>query len=233
MAGVVISGPAHLGVFAGMIDPARVHIVPNSAGDDVFVDEAEVVHKFERTRPLRVLYLSSMTAPKGYLDLAEAWLSLSRDARSRIQLDFAGKFDADADRRQFEERLAGQEGVRYHGLVDAEAKRRLLAQAHVFCLPTKMLEGQPISILEAYASGCVVVTTGQAGIRDVFRDGVNGVEVSAGSPASLAAVLQRAPDEAPRLRQMAIENRRTAGERYRAATFTAALTRLLASGATA
>jgi glycosyltransferase involved in cell wall biosynthesis len=230
LGGVIISGPSHLDIFAGMIDPRRVHVVPNSAEDQLFVSERDIVDKFANTRPLRVLYISSMTPQKGCLDLVEAWLGLGHQVRSRIQLDFAGKFDCDSDRAMFLGRIAGVEGVRYHGLVDSEHKRSLFAKAHVFCLPTRMFEGQPISILEAYASGCVVFTTGQRGIRDVFSDGANGFEVLEQSPASIAAVLTSAADDIDRLRQMALANRRTAGERYRATTFTTALTRILEAG---
>ena len=95
-----------------------------------------------------------------------------------------------------------------------------------------MFEGQPISILEAYASGCVVVTTGQRGILDVFGDGINGFEVVAGSAESIASTLGRLPVDIDRLRQMAVANRRTAGERYRTKTYTATLTRILEAGAT-
>jgi glycosyltransferase involved in cell wall biosynthesis len=227
LGGVIISGPSHLTIFDGMIDRRRVHLVPNSAQDHMFVDEDRVGDKFADARPLRLLYLSSMTAPKGYLDLMEAWLQIADDVRSRLRLDFAGRFDADADRSAFLDRIAGVGGVQYHGVVDEEQKRCLFAQAHVFCLPTRMFEGQPISILEAYASGCVVVTTGQSGIRDVFADGVNGFEVLDGSAASIAAVLSTISGYPDRLRQMALTNRRTAGERYRESMFTASVTRIL------
>ncbi len=93
-----------------------------------------------------------------------------------------------------------------------------------------MFEGQPISILEAYASGCAVITTGQHGIRDVFADGVNGFEAAAGSVGSIAAALTRARDNVDRLRQMALVNRRTAAERYRNANFTAAVAHILENG---
>ena len=174
-----------------------------------------------------------MTVEKGYLDLADAWFRLGPDVRRRIQLDFAGRFEADSDRRTFEGRILGVEGIRYHGLVDPDEKRRLFEEAHVFCLPTRLFEGQPISILEAYASGSVVLTTGQRGIRDVFGDGVNGFEVVAGSAESIAATLSILPDDVDRLRQIAVANRRTAGERYRTTTYTAALTRILEAGAPA
>lgn len=233
LGGVIISGPAHLEIFSGMIDRGRIHMVPNSAEDELFVTEQEVLDKFSKTRPLKVLYLSSMTVDKGYLDLTDAWFRLGPDVRGRIQLDFAGRFEADTGRRAFEDRIAGVEGIRYHGLVDPVQKRQLFREAHVFCLPTRMFEGQPISILEAYAAGCAVLTTGQPGILDVFSDGVNGFEVAAGSAESIAATLSALPGAVDRLRPIAIANRRTAGERYRTTTYAAALTRILEAGAPA
>lgn len=231
LAGVIISGPAHLDIFSGMIDSERIHMVANCAEDDLFVTEEDVLNKFSATGPIRVLYLSSMSPDKGYLDLAEAWFRLGPDERRQIQLDFAGRFESDADRRSFEARIAGTPGIRYHGLVAPHEKHRLFKQAYVFCLPTRMFEGQPISILEAYAAGCVVMTTGQRGILDVFTDGVNGFELVAGSVESIAATLSRLPGAVERLEQMAVANRRTAGERYRTTTYTAALTRILEAAA--
>jgi glycosyltransferase involved in cell wall biosynthesis len=230
--GAIVTGPSHRDIFAGMIDPARVHVVPNSAEDYLFVSEQDILRKFAEARPLRVLYLSGMTREKGYHDLMDAWLSLGPEVRSRIQLDFAGRFDAADDEERFLDRIAGYAGVQYHGVVGGEEKRRLLAGAHLFCLPTRMREGQPIAILEAYAAGCVVVTTGQRGIRDVFTSQVNGFEVVEQSPAAIAAVLAGALDDTDRLRQIGSANRRTAGERYRVETFTAALTRALEGGMT-
>ncbi len=228
--GVIISGPSHLSIFHGMIERARVHTVPNSAGDELFVDEQDILEKFADTRPLRMLYVSSMTPQKGYLDLVDAYIGLDLVVRGRIQLDMAGKFETDADRSAFQNRIDGVEGVRYHGQIDQEHKRRLFAQAHVFCLPTRMFEGQPISILEAYAAGCVVLTTGQRGILDVFEDGINGFQVLGGSSRSIAAVMAKCLHDIDRLRQIAVRNRRTAGECYRPATFAAALTRILETG---
>jgi glycosyltransferase involved in cell wall biosynthesis len=233
LGGVIISGPAHLGIFAGMIDRRRIHIVPNSARDELFVTEDALREKFAAPRTLRVLYLSSMTPSKGYLNLLEGWLGLAPEIRRGIQLDYAGGFPDEADHATFLRRIAPLDGVRYHGLVDEEQKRRLFAQAHMFCLPTRMLEGQPISILEAYASGCAVLTTGQPGIRDVFDDGINGFELRGGTAASVTAALGRAASDVDRLRQMAVTNRRTAEERHRSTTFTATLRRILETAGTA
>ena len=67
--------------------------------------------------------------------------------------------------------------------VEGEEKRNLLKQSHIFCLPTfHKFEGQPISILEAYASGCIVLTTANGGINEIFKNGTNGFLVNMDKP---------------------------------------------------
>jgi glycosyltransferase involved in cell wall biosynthesis len=225
--GAIISGRAHEQIFGDMLDARRLHIVPNFAADELFVSEAAVAEKFRETHPLRVLYLSGMHEEKGYGDLVDAYLALPDGVRGAIRLDFAGRFATDRERSLFEAKIAHDPGVRYHGLVDDARKRELFAQAHVFCLPTAMFEGQPISILEAYASGCVVVTTGQAGIRDVFQDGVHGLEIEPRSPASIGAALERLVADRGALAAIGAANRREAESAYRTTTYTSAVRAIL------
>jgi glycosyltransferase involved in cell wall biosynthesis len=215
VAAVVISGPAHASIFTGLVPAERVHTVFNFAPDDMFVSAGEVEAKFARTRPLRVLYLSGMAAAKGCLDLLDAWCRLAPEQRSAIELDFAGRFDSEADRDAFLQRIDGMDGVRYHGVVDEADKRSLFKGAHVFCLPSTMFEGQPISILEAYASGCAAIASGQPGIRGVFQDGENGFETVPGSAESIAAALTAALEAGDGVGEMGMSSWRAANERYR------------------
>ena len=85
-------------------------------------------------------------------------------------------------------------------------------------------------MLEDFGSWCVVVTTGQRGSSDVFSDGFIVFEVETWSSVSIACVIRRAVESAATLREMAIANRRTAGERYHTTMFTTALRRLLEAG---
>jgi glycosyltransferase involved in cell wall biosynthesis len=227
MGGAIISGHSHEHIFAGMIERRRIYIVPNFAQDELFVTERAIAAKFGEMTPLRVLYMSGMILEKGYNDLADAYTLLSDVTKRRIQIDFAGKFGTESEEAVFRERIVRMAGVRYHGLVDNDQKRALFAQAHVFCLPTTMFEGQPISILEAYASGCVVVATGQDGIRDVFAHGVNGYEIEERSPGSIAQVLERLVGAGQALLSMALKNHAQAEERYRTAIFNGRLTAIL------
>jgi glycosyltransferase involved in cell wall biosynthesis len=77
---------------------------------------------------------------------------------------------------------------------------RVLAQAHVVCLPSYR-EGLPTILIEAAAAGLPLVATDVPGCREVVHPGVNGLLVPARDAASLAAAMATlAADETLRLR---------------------------------
>lgn len=219
MAGAIISGQSHIPIFEGMLGQDKIHIIPNFAQDYLFIDEARIDDKFQNPGRLNILYISGMTPGKGYLRLLEAYFLLDQGIRDRVRLEFAGKFDTVQDQSAFTQAIQDLPGVTYHGVVDHSKKRKLFFNAHVFCLPTTYFEGQPISILEAYASANVVVTTGQAGIRDVFADGVNGFEIEPNDASSIARVFCGLVSDPAPLPEMARRNRQTAVVNYRTAVF--------------
>jgi glycosyltransferase involved in cell wall biosynthesis len=82
--------------------------------------------------------------------------------------------------------------VEFAGVVSGEAKRRVLAEADVFVLPTRYPpEGQPFAILEAMAAGLPVVSTPRGAIPDMVEDGVTGLLLPEGDEAALAEALRR------------------------------------------
>lgn len=60
-----------------------------------------------------------------------------------------------------------------------------ILRASVYLLPS-VFEGTPLTLLETMATGLPPVTTAVCGMKDVVRDGENGLLVSPRSPASLA-----------------------------------------------
>ena len=59
----------------------------------------------------------------------------------------------------------------------------------IFVFPS-LVEGMPLTLLEAMATGMPVVTTSSSGMADVVQDGVNGLLVPAANAESLAAAIQ-------------------------------------------
>lgn len=72
-------------------------------------------------------------------------------------------------------------------------------------------EGMPLALIEGMAAGCAVVGSDVAGVREVIRDGEDGLLVPEGDPAALADALERLlrdPGLASRLGAAAIDTAR-------------------------
>lgn len=223
LAGVIISGQSHRHIFDGMIHRKKIHIIPNFAQDHLFATEREIRDKFSSINPLRILFIGNFIPKKGFNELVDAYFGLSSDFKKMVRIEFAGRFESESEETMFLDKIDGAEQIRYHGFVGDVQKKTLFSQAHIFCLPTSFLEGQPVSILEAYASGCVVLTTGQGGIRDIFTHGLNGFEVQERSAESIRLVLENIIERPESLLQVAISNRMLAGEKYRVSTYNSSL----------
>jgi glycosyltransferase involved in cell wall biosynthesis len=229
LGGVIVLGQRHVEIFAGCVPAERIHVVANFAQDHLFVEPGVIQDKFARLQPLRVLFLSNLLPGKGHVELARAVLALPEAARARLQVDFAGGFESERDQRQFQELIARAPQLRYHGTVHGAAKQALLREAHVFCLPTYYpYEGQPISILEAYASGCAVITTDHSGIFDIFAAGVNGYAVEKQSVPDLQSALGKCLESPAEIAAMAQRNLQTASQRYRTGRYARELMDIMA-----
>ncbi|MFG0320635.1 MAG: glycosyltransferase family 4 protein [Planctomycetota bacterium JB042] len=220
----IVLGESLRPVFAGVVPDDRIAVVENFADDELFVDEAAIRERFAAAGPLRVLFLGTLFESKGWKVLVEAVARVDG-----VELDVAGASvtadDAPADRA-----FLDRPRVAFHGVVDGEARRALLAGAHLLALPTWYpYEGQPLSILEAFASGCAVLTTDHSGIRDVFSDPDHGAFVEPRSVDALAAALTRARDDRAAWTDRALAARRHA-ERFRRARHLAALRGVLLGG---
>lgn len=158
-------------------------------------------------RQLHVLYLSNLLVEKGFLDVLDGALELSRRLPEwRLKLDFAGAFQLGRDeyrsiealKREFEERVAAAPAnlsVYWHGVVDGQKKRALLQDSDVFVLPTYITEGQPISVLEALAAGLPVIATAQRGIVASLPESFRELLVPPKSPSVIADALMRLATE--------------------------------------
>lgn len=227
LGGVIVLGPTHVNIFTEFISEKKIHIVPNFAKDYLFATETEVIDKFKNTSPLRILFLSNFIPEKGFDIILNVFLNLSETLQKQVMIDFAGAFDSDGKRMQFINQIEGFSQIYYHGVVEGSAKKHLLSCAHIFCLPTTLDEGQPISILEAYAAGCVVVTTEKGGIKDIFQDKTNGFTIKTRSMESLKEVLEHCIHSREHLMSIAMTNFKLAREKYRVSHYNASLMKII------
>jgi glycosyltransferase involved in cell wall biosynthesis len=155
--------------------------------------------------PIKILFLSNLIESKGYLDVLEATDILVNHYGYNVQTDFCGDFVHYTDAQRFNNLADAkhyffdfisknklQNYINYHGVVTGEKKKRLLEDAHFFILPTHYInEGQPISIIEAMAYRCVILTTHYRGISEMITPNESGVYVDFGSPESIASGVKK------------------------------------------
>ncbi|WP_298124000.1 glycosyltransferase family 4 protein [Brevundimonas sp.] len=227
-AAMVLLGPRLVDIYAPHLEADRIKTAANFAEDRWFADDAAIRAKFADMPPIRLLFLSNHLPGKGHLELAQAFLRLEPELRARFRLDFAGGFDEPAAQSAFLDLIAPMPEARWHGVVRGEAKQELLDAAHVFCLPTYYpYEGQPISILEAYAAGAAVITTDHSGIFDTFADKVNGWAVEKRSVDSLASRLRAIAADPSVLEPFGLTNADAARATYRVEHFVARMRTIL------
>lgn len=192
----------------------NIYILENFAEDGLFGKRKEYQLDY-----LRILYLSNLMPEKGIFDFLDALLIL-KERNIKFSAQVAGAVDF-AHKVKIEEyfgRLG--DGVEYLGVVRGDAKRDAFVNSNVFVFPTYYtLEGQPIAILEAMATGNVILTTKHAGIPDIFAEGVNGYYVEKKSPASIAEKLAEVSSNLAGIKNIMLDNQRIAAEKYRVETF--------------
>ena len=79
----------------------------------------------------------------------------------------------------------GVPGIRFVGRVEPEAMPRLHDEADIY-LNSSVVDNQPVSVLEAFASGLPVVSTGTGDLAAIVRGGETGLSVPSRDPGAMA-----------------------------------------------
>ncbi len=218
--GVIIEGHMNLEAFKRVISEDKIHIIPNFAEDYLFVDANKIVEKFKGYDSIQILFLSNLISGKGYDELADAFIGLPEQIKNKVNIVYVGGFESKESEKIFLEKINHEDRISYLGYIDGDKKRELLSQSQVFCLPTYYpFEGQPFSIFEAYAAGCVVITSYHSGIPYVFVDNKNGFVVEKKSITSIQKAIVNLINQKERLVDIALNNHKEAEEKYRVSIF--------------
>ncbi|HEX9247616.1 MAG TPA: glycosyltransferase family 4 protein [bacterium] len=140
---------------------------------------------FRERRPLRPRLLSTRNLDRYYRvdNTLEAFARVKARC-PEATLTVAG-YGPEEDRLR---RLAASlavEGIRFIGRVEPEAMPGLYDGADIF-LNSSVLDNQPVSVLEAFAAGLPVVSTGVGDLAGLVRDGETGLLVPPGDPGAMA-----------------------------------------------
>lgn len=213
---VIVEGEIQYQTFAKVINQEKIHIIPNFAEDYLFSTKDDILKKYTDTKTINILYLSNLIYGKGYNELADAYIELTEDLQKKIKLTFVGGFKNLSDQELFFNKIKYFPGIDYLGnFISGNEKKNLYLNNHIFCLPTYYpFEGQPISILEAYATGCFIITTNHSGIPQIFKNGINGIEVSKKSSSSIRDALELVVDDINKLKEISLYNLSTSKRLY-------------------
>ncbi len=162
-AGIVLSRSLSKN-FEKLLPLFKIHIVKN------FVDSSLLMLPIQKIdSELRILYLSNLMREKGILELLDGLIKLKK-RNVRFKVTIAGAMEKGIQNEIYERFEKLKEELKYVGTVTGLDKRNALSDANVFVLPTYYkMEGQPICLLEAMATGNIIVTTAHAGIPDVVN----------------------------------------------------------------
>ncbi|NNH38933.1 glycosyltransferase family 4 protein [Acinetobacter terrae] len=161
-AGIVLSRSLHDN-FNGLLTKDKIYIVENFANDELI--SSEVIRK--NSDQLKLLWLSNLMEEKGILYFLDA-LILLKNRNVPFEVKLAGKIEDGLEQNIHQKLTELGESAEYLGVVYGEQKKAQLLAANVFVFPTYYtMEGQPISLIEAMATGNIIVTTDHAGIPDI------------------------------------------------------------------
>jgi glycogen synthase len=142
----------------------------------------------------RVLFVGRLVAEKG-AHVALAGVARLRESGVDARLTIAGvpayPLDYVAGLESLAARPPLQGSVRFLSNVPNAELASLHLEHDVLAFPSRHLEGLPMTLIEAMATGLAVVTTTAGGSAEMVRDGENALVVAPEDPAALAAALER------------------------------------------
>ena len=162
--------------------------------------------------PPSLLFLGRFHESKGLDELVEACKVLSSCALSFKVTAFGDGPERDSFVMAMSKILADR--FEYGGVADDVQKWKAMAIADIFVLPSRYGEGLPMAMLEAMASGCIVIVSDNASVSSVVKDGDNGFLVAPGNAQELKKVIEnvlRTKGDWPAIRMSAMK---TVAERF-------------------
>ena len=154
----------------------RARVIPNVADTSRF--------RYRERSPLRPHLLSTRNLESFYrVDNTLEAFALLKARYPEAILTIAGYGSEESQLRRLAASL-GSDGIRFVGRVPPDDIPGLYEEADIF-VNSSIVDNQPVSVLEAFASGLPVVSTGTGDIANMVRDGATGLLVPPDDPAAI------------------------------------------------
>ena len=127
------------------------------------INRNTVIKEKIKNNILQICYISNISREKGTLDLIKAVQN-----RTDVRLIIAGNFIS--EKEDFLKLLEQCENISYVGFANEEEKQKIIESSDIFCLPSKLEEGAPISIIEAMSYGLPIIATDKGCISSMIKD---------------------------------------------------------------
>ena len=209
--------------FYPFISENKIFVLENFVEDILF--SSNILDK--EFKELRIIYLSNLMEEKGIIDLLDA-LMLLKKRGIPFKAKIAGGIDIVLKEKIdfYLNKLI--DDVKYLNVVSGKNKKEMLEWGNIFVFPTYYsMEGQPISIFEAMATGNIILTTKHAGIPDVFVENINGFFIKKRSPESIADKLLKLNEGLHNFKHISEHNIKEAKRKYRVRTFIDKLNKII------
>lgn len=140
--------------------------------------------------PIKVLMASRLLKDKGVSEFCEAARIIQEKYNFNIKFSLAGPIDLDSPGFLTKEKIVEMcSSKKVEFLGNRSDLKDILADSHIFILPSYYAEGVPKVLLEAAASGCAVITTNHPGCRDAIIPEKTGVLIAPRDISSLMSAI--------------------------------------------
>lgn len=149
---------------------------------------------------IRVLFVGALVPSKGMMPLLHSWARLPVKIRSRSVLQVVGTGPLAQEAKSFTQEQGITE-VEFMGSVPYKQMPEFYSSADLFILPT-LQDLYSLTVLEAMACGCPVITTPYNGAKELVTKNETGWLVDPSDTKALTDVLRFALEDPVRLAEM-------------------------------
>lgn len=190
----------------------------------VYIPNFVECQDYKASEPIgkQVLYFGRLAPEKGIDVLIKA------ACQSGVGLEIVGSGSEEANLKAMPE--AQTSHIRFVGRLEGEALHSAIQRARAIVLPARWYENAPMSILEAYANGRIVIGSNIGGIPELVKPGETGYLCEVDDVDGLAALLDQVNQQSDSdLIAMGHQARQWVGEQFTRDRYANAMTSLYTS----